>query len=144
MFVVDTNILVYAADGDAEHHEICRQKVEEWRSAAGAWYVTWGICYEFLRVVTHPAVLRCPWSAPAAAGFLDALFASPGLGVLRPTDRHATVMHEVIGLIPHARGNLIHDLHTAVLMREHGIRSIRTRDTHFHRFGFLEVVDPVI
>ena len=35
------------------------------------------------------------------------------------------------------------DLHTAVLMREHGIRSIRTRDTHLHRFEFVEVVDPV-
>jgi len=39
-------------------------------------------------------------------------------------------------------GNLYHDAHTAALMREHGIRPIVTRDT-FHRFGFLEVVDPL-
>lgn len=143
MFVVDTNVLVYAADADAEHHAICRRKIEQWRSSAGAWYVTWGICYEFLRVVTHAAVLRRPWSAPAAHGFLEALFASPGLGVLRPSERHAGVLREVIGVVPHASGDLIHDLHTAVLMREHGVRSIQTRDTLFHRFTFLEVVDPV-
>ena len=28
-------------------------------------------------------------------------------------------------------------------MREHGIRRIYTRDTDFHRFRFLEVVDPI-
>ena len=27
-------------------------------------------------------------------------------------------------------------------MREHGIRRIYTRDVDFHRFPFLEVVDP--
>jgi uncharacterized protein len=28
-------------------------------------------------------------------------------------------------------------------MREHGIKRIITRDTDFHRFSFLEVVDPL-
>jgi predicted nucleic acid-binding protein len=43
---------------------------------------------------------------------------------------------------PNFRGNLIHDAHTAILMREHGIDKICTRDADFHRFSFLEVVDP--
>ncbi len=34
-------------------------------------------------------------------------------------------------------------MHTAVLMREHGVRVIYTRDTDFHRFPFLEVRDPM-
>jgi predicted nucleic acid-binding protein len=37
----------------------------------------------------------------------------------------------------------MHDVQTAVLMREHGIRRIYTRDADFHRFEFLEVVDPL-
>jgi len=36
----------------------------------------------------------------------------------------------------------MHDAHTAVLMREHGIKRVYTRDTDFHRFPFLEPVDP--
>ena len=40
-------------------------------------------------------------------------------------------------------GNLFQDLHTAVLMRENGVRRICTRDTDFHRFPFLSVVDPL-
>ena len=31
----------------------------------------------------------------------------------------------------------------ALLMREHGIRRICTRDTDFHRFPFVEPVDPL-
>jgi predicted nucleic acid-binding protein len=49
----------------------------------------------------------------------------------------------VIAEVSHAAGNLMHDVHTAVLMREHGIRRICTRDTDFYGFPFLEVIDPL-
>lgn len=143
MFVVDTNVLVYAADATAPEHVRCRAMLDGWRRRGGAWYVTWGICYEFMRVVTHPRVFRRPWSAPKAWGFLAAVQASPGLGVLVPTERHARVLAEVIDEVPQLAGNLVHDAETAVLMREHGIRRICTRDTDFHRFPFLEPVDPL-
>ena len=53
------------------------------------------------------------------------------------------VVAELLREIPHLSGNLMHDAHTAALMREHGIRRIVTRDTDFHRFPFLEAVDPM-
>lgn len=99
MFVVDTNILLYAAHRGSDEHQRCRTLVEEWRSGSTPWFLTWGICYEFLR--------------------------------------------ETIAELPDIRGNLAHDLHTAVLMREHGISRIYTRDTDFHRFPFLTVHDPL-
>lgn len=37
MFVVDTNILVYAADEDAPFYGRCRELMEEWRSQASEW-----------------------------------------------------------------------------------------------------------
>lgn len=144
MFVVDTNVLVYAADVRAAEHERCRTLLEGWRRQSGAWYLTWGICYEFLRVVTHPRVLRRPWTAPEAWRFLAAVRAAPGLAMLVPTQRHGAVLEEVLMEVPHLAGNLVHDAATAVLMREHGIRRICTRDTDFHRFPFLEPVDPVL
>lgn len=143
MLVVDTNVLVYAADGDSPFHAACRDWLEHQRGRAEAWYTTWAILYEFLRVTTHPRVMRQPWSAPAAWEFVVALLASPGLGILTPTSRHADVAGQVIAELPHVAGNLFHDAHTAILMREHGIRQVCTRDTDFHRFSFLEVVDPL-
>ena len=142
MFVVDTNVLVYAADRDSQFHERCRRLLEESRRQASAWYLTWGICYEFLRVTTHPRVFRKPWNAKKAWGFVEALVASPSLGFLVPTDRHGDVAGEVFGELPHLSGNVMHDAHTATLMREHGIKTIYTRDTGFHRFPFLEPRDP--
>jgi toxin-antitoxin system PIN domain toxin len=143
MFVVDTNVLVYAADESAPEHARCRALVEAWRRRNGAWYVTWGIAYEFLRVVTHARVMRHPWAIADGARFLAVLLASPSLGILVPTDRHARVLADVVTEVPGLAGNVLHDAQTAVLMREHGIRRICTRDTDFHRFPFLEPIDPL-
>jgi toxin-antitoxin system PIN domain toxin len=143
VFVVDTNVLVYAADRRAPEHARCRAMVEGWRRQGGAWYLTWGVCYEFLRVVTHPKVFRRPWTADRAWQFIQAILGAPGAALLVPTERHARVLAEVIGEVPGLAGNLVHDAATAVLMREHGIRRICTRDTDFHRFPFIEPIDPL-
>ena len=143
MIVVDTNVLIYAADADSPLHAASRNWLDGQRLRPDAWYTTWPIVYEFLRVTTHPRVMRRPWSVRQAWQFVAALLDSPGLALLVATQRHAEVAAEVFAELPHLAGNLLHDAHTAILMREHGIRRICTRDTDFHRFPFLEVIDPV-
>lgn len=143
MFTVDTNVLVYAADRDAEHHEVCRGLLESWRARVAPWHLSWNVVYEFLRVTTHPRVFRTPWTTRDAWAFVRAVLASPGLSLLLPTERHSAVAAEVIEELPGLRGNLVHDAQTAILMREHGIRQIYTRDTDFHRFPFLTPLDPL-
>lgn len=143
MFVVDTNILVYAANQNAELQAASSDLLARWRGRASAWYLTWGIAYEFLRVATHRGIFPQPLSMAQALDFLTALFESPGLSILVPTRRHPDVLREVASEVHDLRGSIVHDLTTAVLMREHGIRTIYTRDTHFRRFPFLEVVDPL-
>jgi toxin-antitoxin system PIN domain toxin len=143
VLAVDTNVLVYAADVDSQFHKPCRDWLQRQRARPDAWYTTWPILYEFLRVTTHPRVMRRPWSIAVAWEFVTALLASPGLGVLVATQRHADVAGEVISELPDLTGNLLHDAHTAILMREHGIARICTRDTDFNRFRFVEVIDPL-
>jgi len=43
--------------------------------------------------------------------------------------------------LPHLAGNLTDDAHTAILLREHRIRRVCTRDKDIHLFP--EVLDPV-
>jgi toxin-antitoxin system PIN domain toxin len=143
VIAVDTNVLVYAADSDSPFHTPCRNWLERQRARPDAWYTTWSILYEFLRVTTHPKVMRRPWTAHGAWKFIAALLESPGFSVLVETDRHADVARDVIGELPELSGNLIHDAHTAILMREHGIVRVCTRDTDFARFPFVEMIDPV-
>lgn len=143
MFVVDTNVLVYAADADAPEHGPCRAALEEWRKGPTPWYLSWSIVYEFLRVVTHPRVLRRPFESAGALAFVAAMLASTSVAILTETPRHGEILSEVVDEVALLSGNLYHDAHIAVLMREHGVRSIVTRDTGFHRFDFLEVIDPL-
>lgn len=143
MFVVDTNVLVHAVDRRSPFHAPAREAVERWRRGTGAWFTTWSILYELVRVVTHRSVLRPPLSVRDAWAIVESLLASPGLSVLAATARHAAVAAEVFREVPDVSGNLVHDAHVAILMREHGIRRIYTRDADFHRFPFLEPIDPV-
>ena len=143
MVVVDTNILLYAADRHSEFHAPCREWLDRQRTLPDAWYTTWPIIYEFLRITTHPRALRRPWKTPAAWEFIMGLFAAHSFSVLLATERHADVAGQVLQELPHLSGNILHDAHTAILMREHGVRRICSRDTDFHRFPFLEVIDPV-
>jgi hypothetical protein len=143
VLVVDTNILVYAADEHSQFHSVCNEWLDRQRWRADAWFVTWPIVYEFLRVLTHPRLARQSWNALSAWEFVTALLAAPGLEVLVPTQRHVDVAGEVIAEFPDLAGNIFHDAHTVILMREHGIRQICTRDRDFNRFPFLEVIDPL-
>jgi toxin-antitoxin system PIN domain toxin len=141
--VVDTNVLVYAADTASPHHHACRAWLEEVRQRPDAWYLTWNIAYEFLRITTHPRVMRRPWSIAESWSFIEALVASPGASFLTPTDRHPDVVREVVNAFPELAGNLVHDARTVVVMREHGVSRICTRNSDFRRFDFLTVIDPL-
>jgi uncharacterized protein len=143
MFVVDTNVLVHAVDEASPFRHPCADALARWRARPGAWFVTWSVVYEFLRVVTHPRRSHRPRSLGEAWRFVESLLATPGLRVLVETPRHAEVARAVIAETPGLTGNLAHDAHIAVLMREHGVRTIYTRDADFFRFPFLEPVDPV-
>lgn len=143
MFVVDTNVLIYAANPELSEHTACRRLVEKARADCLPWFSTWSILYEFLRVSTHLQVLAPPWTIQEAWRYVAALLASPSFTILLETERHSEVAERVWKEVPLLRGNVLHDAHTAILMREHGIRRIYTRDTDFHRFAFLEVIDPL-
>jgi len=75
--------------------------------------------------------------------FMEAVLASPSVHLLTETSRHLEVLAEVVDEVTLLAGNLYRDAHTAALMRENGLRSIVTRDTDFHRFPFLDVIDPL-
>lgn len=143
MFLVDTNILVYSANADCPEHAPCREFLNRCMAQNTPWYVTWGILYEFVRIVTHPRVLPKPWNLASAWSFILALLDSPGLTVLVETPHHATLAAETMRQLRGLGGNIVHDVHTVVLMREHGIKTVYTRDTDFHRFPGISAVDPL-
>jgi toxin-antitoxin system PIN domain toxin len=142
-FLVDTNILTYAVNRDCAEHGAARDALSGWLSGATPWATTWGVMYEFLRVTTHPRVFPRPLSADQAVEFLEPLLASDIVTIIGPTSRRAALLHATIRDVGRPSGNLFHDLHTAVVMREHGVSEIMTADADFRKFPFLVVTDPV-
>lgn len=144
MFVVDANLLLYAVNSDSPDHPSARELLEEWRHGERTWFMTWGIIYEFLRVSTHGSVFPRPLDLPTAKAWIKTVQAGPQSALLVETHRHEQVLGQLIAEHPRLRGNPVHDLHTAALMREHGVTEIRTADSDFHQFPFLEVVNPLV
>jgi hypothetical protein len=143
VFVVDTNLLIYAANENFPGRQRMRSLLAQWSSSGEVWYATWSIIYEFLCVATHRSVFAHPLTFADAWTFIESLRSSPSFGILVETDHHAEVVRDLTREYPRMSGNRMHDLHIAALMREHGVVEIRTADIGFHEFKFLRVVNPL-
>ena len=139
----DTDVLIHSVNESSRFHAPCAGRVSEARNGPVTAYLTWNVCYEFLRVSTHPNVLSPPLTSQTALRFITELLNSPGFCILYPTDRHAEVLEHTLSELPWVRSNRFLDLHTAILMRENNISQICTKDRGIRAFPFLTIIDPV-
>jgi len=144
VFVVDANLLIYAAIRESPHHDRAKRLVQEWGGSSEAWSVTWSIIYEFFGVSTRGSIYARPLSFSDAWSFVQILRMSPSFEILAETERHPEVIDQLSREYPQMSGARFHDLHIAAVMREHGITEIRTADTDFHQFKFLRVTNPLV
>lgn len=142
MFVVDTNVLLHTVNSASPHHPRARAALLEWLEGPHVVHLTWGIVYEFLRVSTHRAVFPQPLTFAQAMAFLDGILANRRVEILVEGAEHAARLKTAARELPAMTGSRFHDLHTALLMREHGLADIRTEDTDFHRFPGIRPGNP--
>lgn len=142
MFAVDTNILIYGHFPGYPQHRKARDFCQRLLSEKPDWCLGWQVVYEYLRITTHPSVHLAPLSLAQALDDLEPYLAAPACHLLLPTPQHKPVLHAVVAEQPTARGNFVHDVHYAALLREHGVKRIYSADSDYRKFAFLEVVDP--
>lgn len=140
--LLDTNILVYAADRASPYQQSAQRFITQHITNGVPLYLCLPSVYEFFRVTTHPRVFAKPLSWQQAWDFIATLIAAPTVDVLHSTPEHLLVLQSILQSLPTARGNFLHDCHIAAVMKEHGVKTIYTRDTDFRLFPFLNVVDP--
>jgi uncharacterized protein len=140
--VVDTNILLYAANCGCPEYEFCLDFLQGLVTTGDTCFVPENVVYEFLRVATHPRVFPQPLRASEAIQFLDALFCVPNFRILGATESHWSSLRGLATELGEPSGNFFFDVHTAALMREHGIRRIASADNDFAKFSGLEVFNP--
>jgi hypothetical protein len=141
--VVDTNILLYAANSAAPQHSPCREFLEKTTASGDICFLPENVIYEFLRVATHPRVFPDPLSASEAVEFLDAMVAVATFKILSAGGNHWQILRALIMELRQPSGNFFFDVHTVALMREHGIRRIATADTDFAKFHDLDIINPI-
>jgi hypothetical protein len=137
---VDANVLVYASNEADPVHLPARELVEGLAAGPEIVYLFWPTIMGYLRIVTHPSVLPRPLQPNDAIANVNALIAVPhvrtpgeadGFWDLYLATRSAT-----------DRGNDIPDGHLVALMRQHGARTIYTRDRDFRRYDGITAIDP--
>ena len=143
-FLIDTNILLHAVNTGSPEHGRARGFVSEHLRLRTPWCTTWPILYEFLRVSTHIRVFPKPLKSRQALDFIASLLSREEVAILQPTGRHLQELQDITGKLGQPAGNLFHDIHTATLMREHGVGESVTADTDFLQFRFLRITNPLL
>ena len=143
MIALDTNILVHARREEAQHHASAVRLLSDLAEGDEPWSLPWPCVYEFLRVVTHPRVFSPPTDLEAALEDLSVLFEAPSLTLLGEGPNHRVLLHDVLSMA-RTTGNLVHDGHIAVLLREHAVREFWTTDRDFARFSGIRTRNPFL
>jgi len=140
-FSCDVNVLLYASDSASPVHEAARLFLKRAATGDDLFCLGWPTVMSYLRIATHSGIFSSPLSPAEALGNIDALVALPHVRVLAEEEGFLAVYREVTGGFP-VRGNLVPDAHLAALLKQHGVRTLHTRDGDFRKFPFLDVRDP--
>ncbi len=132
MKVVDTNVLLYAVNPDAEHHRAAHSWLDRMLSGAAPVGFAWTAVMGFIRVSTLPRLFDRPLTAEEAFDFVERWMTSRTAQVVTPGSGHLTIMRSLLGDHPQA-GNLVNDAHLAALAVEHKA-TVVTFDADFGRF----------
>ena len=133
MYVVDTNVLLYAINRDAPQHPVAREWLEKALTEPQGVGFAWQALLGFLRLCTRPGILPTQLSVPAALGVVNQLLAAPSARIVHPTDQHAALVGRLL-LGAGTAGNLVGDAHLAALSIEHGATLV-SFDRDFSRFA---------
>lgn len=141
-FAIDANILIYASNEGSP--EATKAKVFLMKCVAGTEmvYIPCPAAMAYLRIVTHPRILKNPLPAEAALANLDALLSVPHVRLLSEDQDFFARYQEVNRTAP-AKGNLVPDTHIAVILLQHRVKVLYTNDVDFRRFPFLGVRNAI-
>ncbi|HZJ47494.1 MAG TPA: TA system VapC family ribonuclease toxin [Acidimicrobiia bacterium] len=140
---IDANVLVYASDAESPHYERAQEILGRLAEGPDLVYLFWPVVMAYLRVVTHPGVFVDPLQPSMARENISDLVNRPHIRLVAEGRRFWDLYREVTDAVP-VRGNLVHDAHIVALMREHGVRTIWTRDRDFRKFDGIEAIDPFV
>ncbi|MFV0450965.1 MAG: type II toxin-antitoxin system VapC family toxin [Propioniciclava sp.] len=140
MKVVDANVLLYAVNEDAQHHQASRSWLDSALSGGDTVGFTWLAVTAFLRISTKVGLFPQPLTPAEAVAQAQAWIDAPGGRVIEPTSQHLTVLDRLLTDLG-TGGNLVSDTHLAAIAIEHRA-DVVSYDSDFARFRDLRWLTP--
>ncbi len=140
MNLVDANVLIYAVDTSASHHQAAKRWLDDALSGPGPVLLPWISLLAFVRIVTHPRIYSSPVPVDVALDVVDLWLSSPAAVIPEGTPSTVGALRE------HLRatgigGNLVNDAFLAALARARRA-TVVTFDSDFGRFPGVEWMTP--
>ena len=132
MKLVDANVLLYAVNRDAVHHERSRRWLDDALSGRDTVAFSWIVLLAFVRLCTKAGLFPRPMSVEAAFDCVEQWVAAPSAVVVEPTADHGSLVRRLLVGVG-VGGNLVNDAHLAALAIEHR-SEIVSFDHDFSRF----------
>jgi toxin-antitoxin system PIN domain toxin len=139
--IPDINLLVYAYNADAPHHEEACEWWESCLSERQTVGVPWVVVLGFVRIMTSRAVLTDPMDTVEALAHVRSWVARPQAHLLVPGPRHLEILTEIM-TSARASGRLTTDAHLAAMAIETQAE-LHSNDADFARFPGLRWVNPL-
>lgn len=141
MILPDINLLVYAHNAAAPHHE---ESLRWWTQCLNSDVpvaLPWIVPSGFIRLVTHPRVLETPLAVEQAIAYVESWLDRPNVLVIEPGRSFPSHFFRFLKQLGTA-GNLTTDACLAALAIEHQAE-LQSNDTDFHRFMGLRWSNPL-
>lgn len=139
MILVDANVLLYAYDPRAAHHERCRSWVEKAFSGDEPVCMAWVTILAFIRISTNPRIFEAPLSVQEAIAIVSSWLGRPAVSVLEAGEQCWEILRAQV-VEAQATGPLVMDAFLAALALENGATLVTT-DRDFSRFPKLRLVN---
>ena len=141
MIIPDVNLLVYAHDEAAPAHDAARSWWEDLLNGDGEVGLPWAVILGFVRVTTHPSILRSPLTVEEATTRVSGWLRRDNVLPLNPAHDHWQRLRTFLGNLGSA-GNLTTDAHIAALALEYRAE-VQSNDSDFSRFPGLRWKNPL-
>lgn len=142
MILPDINLLVYAHNLRAMHHEKARQWWERCLQGHEGVVLAWVVVLGFVRVATHSRVFERPMTVPEATSRVEEWLTLPHIQIIHPAPTHFSTWCSLLRQVGTA-GNLTTDAHLAALAIDRGL-ILQTTDADFARFRGLKWNNPLL
>ena len=133
MKLVDANVLLYAVNTDAPHHDRSVRWLDAALSGGDTVGFAWVALLAFVRLSTKVGLFPAPLTVDEAMDRVDDWLGAPAAVVVDPSVDHARIVRDLLRALG-SGGNLVNDAHLAALALEHRC-GIVSWDHDFARFS---------